>query len=127
MPAVNSGRPRSLSLLSARLVSLHTPPTDEDAAIPPGAVPLANSLDRQALPGAVALITFTLIAINIYQSYFFTIVKTYALSGLLIISGFLLLAHLTDARRKGLAVAAGALMALAACTRLSAIAVLPAR
>ncbi len=113
--------------LASRLVPRRdtgTEPATEP--LPPGAVPLLNPEDRRSLPLAVGLCTFSLVSLNIYQSYFSTIVKTYALTGLLITAGFLVLSLATGPKRKWLALAAGALTALAVCTRLSAVAVLPA-
>jgi len=48
-----------------------------------------------------ALITFTLIGVNVYQSYFCTIVKTYSLSGLLLVLGFLALSCARVNGRRG--------------------------
>ncbi len=68
-----------------------------------------------------ALVAFALIGLNVYQSYFFTIVKTYSLTGLLLVAGFCLL----TVRMRVATVLAGVLMSAAAATRLSAGVALP--
>jgi len=82
--------------------------------------------DRMPLANAAALLVFVLIALNIYQVYFTTVVKTYALTGLLIVLGFHLLFAEGDGsgllmRRFG----AGVLLALATATRSSAFVLIP--
>ena len=72
-----------------------------------------------------ALIAFVLIGVNVYQSYFTTVVKTYSLSALFLALGFLLLTFVTGRRARAAAFGAGAAMALSAGTRLSCGAVLP--
>ncbi|MEI6892283.1 MAG: hypothetical protein V5783_08940 [Pontiella sp.] len=64
---------------------------------------------------------FLLIAGNVYQSYFTTVVKTYALCAFFLMAGFYLLSF----RQKVWLIGGGALLALAAGTRLSAGIVLP--
>lgn len=70
--------------------------------------------------GGVA--TFMLIGLNVYQSYFTSIVKTYSLCSLLLVGGFLALSY---ANRKmgriiGFSALSGLLMSAAAGTRFSA-------
>lgn len=62
---------------------------------------------------------FILIAMNLYQSYFTTVVKTYALSGMFLGAGLAMLSFV--GRKKGFRAAAGAgfLLACAAATRVS--------
>lgn len=74
---------------------------------------------------AGALLAFVFVACNVYQSYFTTAVKTYALTALFLAIAFLLLAQVS--RRAGAWAAGGAgfLLALAAGTRLSAGTTLP--
>jgi len=80
--------------------------------------------------GAVAaLVTFILVAVNVYQSYFGTVVKTYPLCSLFLVAGFLVL---TRALRAGrirtttlLGVLSGILLVCAAGTRLSAAVAAP--
>jgi hypothetical protein len=76
----------------------------------------------RALAGLTA---FILTAVNVYQSYFTTIVKTYALCAFFLMAGLYALTWI--ARRQGAwaCVLAGLCGALAAGTRLSAGAVLP--
>lgn len=76
--------------------------------------------------GAAALMTFVFIGINVYQSYFFAIVKTYSLAGLLLVGSFIALSFYKGKRGYLMAFLSGILMALAVGTRLSAIAVIPA-
>jgi len=74
---------------------------------------------------AAALATFTLIAVNVYQSYFFTIVKTYSLCALLLMLGFVALSFANRRYGQFWTAIAGALMTLAAGTRISIGIVLP--
>ncbi len=79
------------------------------------------------------LTAFLLTGVNVYQCYFTAIVKTYSLTALLLVLGFLALCSAcqgsVSCRRArfagGYAFLAGVLMGLAACTRVSAGAVLP--
>ncbi len=93
------------------------------------AAALAARLARRLAPNgtraAAALAAFALAAVNVYQSYFFTVVKTYALTALLLLAGFLLLAHGWRRARAWPWLLAGACLALAAATRSSAGIVLP--
>ena len=75
--------------------------------------------------GAAALLCFMLIGFNVYQSYFFVIVKTYALSGLFIILGFLALTYVGGRRGLLAATLCGASLVLAAAVRISAAVTLP--
>ncbi|MFC1467905.1 hypothetical protein ACFLQY_04370 [Verrucomicrobiota bacterium] len=71
---------------------------------------------------AVAVITFLLVGCNVYQSYFTTVVKTYALCSLLMLSGFYLLSFY---KHWWGCFSAGVLFALSAGCRLSAGIILP--
>ncbi len=62
---------------------------------------------------------FTLIAMNVYQSYFTTVVKTYSLSSLFLCAGLLALACVRPSHGFRAAVAAGFLLACATATRIS--------
>jgi hypothetical protein len=74
---------------------------------------------------AAALCAFILAGVNVYQSYFTVIVKTYALCAFFLTAGFVALSY-TNSRRGGSAAFwGGFLLALAACTRLSAGIALP--
>ena len=86
---------------------------------------LAARLVNTELRTSAALATFILISINVYQSYFCTVVKTYSLTALLLMLGFLALAEGWTRRHAWLMLMAGAFMVLAAGTRTSAGAVLP--
>lgn len=65
---------------------------------------------------AVAL---TLIALNVYHSYFTTIVKTYSLCALFLAAGFFVLSFVTEKRGWTFAALGGLLLAAAAATRIS--------
>lgn len=88
----------------------------------------AGCVRRLVRPAAAApamLVVFSLIAVNTYHSYFTTVVKTYALTGLwLALGGWLL--TFREGRRAGWAAAgAGVAFSLAAGTRISAVVFLP--
>jgi len=86
---------------------------------------LAGGVARQRA-GAAAFIAFTLIGVNVYQSYYTSVVKTYSLTSLLLALGFVALSGV-DGRRGALKAAlSGVLLALAAGTRASAVFALPA-
>lgn len=89
------------------------------------AAAVARRLAPRELGGWAALAAFTLAAVNVYQSYFGTVVKTYALCGLLLTAGTWML---VVARDRGSLLAhgmAGLLLAGAAGARISAGALLP--
>jgi hypothetical protein len=89
---------------------------------------LAGRLAAQAAPagrGSLAfLLTVILLGVNVYHSYFTTIVKTYSLCGLLLTAGLLILCR-GGPGRWWPAAAAGVLLAGAAGTRISAGAAMP--
>jgi hypothetical protein len=93
-----------------------------------GTVLAAILAGRLAQPGRkllTALLCFLLTAVNVYQSYFCVVVKTYSVTILFLAGAFLLL-HLGLTRKNRLAVtASAALCVLAASTRTSAAVVLP--
>ena len=72
-----------------------------------------------------ATTTFILVAVNVYQSYYTTVVKTYSLCSVLLIAGFIALSF--TAHRRGFLASflAGFLLTAAAGTRISAGVVLP--
>lgn len=72
-----------------------------------------------------ALATFILVLVNVYQSYYFSLVKTYALTALLLLTGLLALAVALRRHGAWVAAGAGALLALATATRTSAGIILP--
>lgn len=72
-----------------------------------------------------SLIAFALVGINVYQSYFTVVVKTYSLCALFLTSGMLVLAAGYNSRRLLACFASGVLLALAAGTRISAGIALP--
>ena len=74
---------------------------------------------------AVALCAFILTGVNVYQSYFTVIVKTYALCAFFLTAGFVALSYTNSRRGATAAFWGGILLALAACTRLSSGIVLP--
>jgi hypothetical protein len=89
---------------------------------------------RQAEPAPIkssryrkfaALTAFILAGVNVYQSYFTVIVKTYALCAFFLTAGFVALSYTNSRRGASAAFWGGFLLALAACTRLSAGIALP--
>lgn len=87
------------------------------------AILLATGLAARLAPigwrGAAACMTFTLLCVNVYHSYFSLVVKTYALCAFFLAAGLLLYAY-ADHRRGRMALAgAGLLLAFAAGVRLS--------
>lgn len=84
----------------------------------------ARSVSKHRM--AVALCAFILAGVNVYQSYFTTIVKTYALCAFFLTAGFVALSYASGRRGASAAFWSGALLALAACSRISAGIVLPA-
>lgn len=81
----------------------------------------AASMERRV----AALVAFALTGINVYQSYYTTVVKTYSLTALLLTLGFVALTGAWGRRGRLMALLSGALLALAAGTRASAVVVLP--
>lgn len=73
-----------------------------------------------------ALFAFILVGVNVYQSYFTVIVKTYSLCAFFLTAGFVALSYTGGRRGASAAFWGGFLLALAACTRLSAGVALPA-
>lgn len=86
---------------------------------------LAACLLPRGARAAGALLAFVFVACNVYQSYFTTAVKTYALTALFLSVAFLLLTQVSRRHGAWAASGAGVLLALAAGTRLSAGAALP--
>ena len=72
-----------------------------------------------------ALCALILAGVNVYQSYFTTIVKTYSLCAFFLTAGFVALSFANGKRGASGAFWGGFLLALAACTRLSAGIALP--
>jgi hypothetical protein len=72
-----------------------------------------------------AFTAFVLAGVNVYQSYFTTIVKTYGLCAFFLTAGFVALSYTRHKRGAAAAFFGGFLLALAACTRLSAGIALP--
>lgn len=86
---------------------------------------IAGRSSPRGLGPAAALLAFILIAGNVYQSYFTTVVKTYSLCAFFLVTG-MLAASWAKAREGGPAVLlSGVLLALAAGTRHSAGVALP--
>ena len=86
---------------------------------------LAARLVNTELRASTALTTFILIGVNVYQSYFCTVVKTYSLTILLLMLGFLAMVEAWNRRQAWPMLMAGAFIVLAAGTRTSAGIVLP--
>jgi hypothetical protein len=68
---------------------------------------------------ATGILAFSLTALNVYHSYFTTIPKTYALAAVLLLSGYLALTAIDRPGRVWYAAVAGAVLAMAAGTRIS--------
>ena len=79
-------------------------------------------LNRQS---CAAMLTVILIGINAYQAYFTSVVKTYSLTSLLLVSGFLLLSYAEGRRGWLCAFLSGVLFALATGVRSSVGIVIP--
>lgn len=93
-----------------------------------GGAALARRLVSEKMAGAGAaagFVAFCLIALNMYQSYFSAVVKTYSLCGLLLVAGFLFLSKVSGSRGSLWAALAAVCLALAAATRLSAFMAMP--
>lgn len=88
------------------------------AAIACAAVLAARLAPKSRRAAAVAVV-IALVGLNVYQAYFFTVVKTYALAATFVMAGFLFLLGAVRGRWL-MAAAAGVCFALAAGTRLSA-------
>jgi hypothetical protein len=89
------------------------------------AAAVARRLAAKEMAGWAAITAFSLAAVNVYQSYFGTVVKTYALCGFLLTLAAWLLTVARDRRSFALHALAGFLLAAAAGTRISAGAMLP--
>jgi len=74
---------------------------------------------------AAGLLAFILLSVNVYQSQFTTIVKTYSLCGLLLVSGLLAAHRAAGGHRPWMGLLGGILLGLAAATRLSALFAIP--
>lgn len=94
-----------------------------------GAALTASFLAARLVPPerrhGAALITFMLILVNVYQSYYSTVVKTYALTAFFLAAGFLALSVALARRGRWAAAGAGIFLVLAGATRTSAGIVLP--
>ncbi len=84
------------------------------------AVALAWRLTPSPWRSAVAVGVVALLGCNVYHNYFTLIVKTYALTAVLLTGGAYALTFLKPGRSRGPALIAGGLLALAAGVRLSA-------
>lgn len=89
------------------------------------AAAVARRLAPRELGGWAGLAAFMLAAVNVYQSYFGTVVKTYALCGFLLTAGVWMLVVARDRCSLLAHALAGLLLAGAAGTRISAGAILP--
>ncbi|HMO04399.1 MAG TPA: glycosyltransferase family 39 protein [Kiritimatiellia bacterium] len=86
---------------------------------------LAASSARRLGGRAAQVMAFALIGVNVYHSYFTTVVKTYALCALFLAVAVYALVRWVDRRAAPWLVLAGAALALAAGTRISSGALLP--
>lgn len=94
-----------------------------------GAALAASLLAARLVPperrNSAALISFILILVNVYQSYYFTVIKTYSLTALFLAAGFLVFSVALTRRGRWTTAGAGVLLVLAGATRTSAGIVLP--
>jgi hypothetical protein len=86
---------------------------------------LSAGMVRRGLRLPAAFLGLVLTGVNAYQSYFSSVVKTYSLSSLLLVTGFLALMGAVKGRTRLWGAVSGLLFGLAAATRLSAGIVLP--
>lgn len=86
---------------------------------------LAGRTGPKKASAAAALLAFLLIGVNVYQSYFTTVVKTYSLCTLFLTLGFVALTYAGSSGGIGASFLSGLFLALAAGTRVSAGAALP--
>lgn len=84
------------------------------------AAALAGRLVPRESRNTAVLVAAALIMVNVYQSYFFTVVKTYALCSLFLSGGLLLLVIALEKKSAALCFVSSLLMTLAAGTRISA-------
>lgn len=90
-----------------------------------GAAILAGRLARPGQGQWAALLCFVLLAVNVYQSYFCTVVKTYSPAILFLAGAFLALHSALVGRRRLATVLAAGLLVIAAGARSSAAIILP--
>lgn len=86
---------------------------------------LAGRLVPRERRATACVAALTLTGVNVTWSLFTTVVKTYALTAFFLTAGFALLTYARGRHAAGFAFSAGVLLALAACTRLSAGIALP--
>lgn len=86
---------------------------------------LAGRLAPAGRRNAAALMAFALVGVNVYQTYFTAIVKTYSLTAIFLMTGFCLLAYGWKERGRGHFFLAGVFIAMAVATRASAAVILP--
>ena len=90
-----------------------------------GATVLASQVVPREQRRLAAVLAFALIGVNVYQSYFTTVVKTYALCGMFLVFGALALMLAVQRRSAPLAFMSSILLVLATGTRISAGAAWP--
>jgi hypothetical protein len=90
-----------------------------------GAALAARLVPNPAGKRVAAFAAFCLIALNMYQSYFSAVVKTYSLCGLFLILGFLALSRVSGPRGALAACFSSVCLVAASATRLSAVLALP--
>ena len=89
------------------------------------ALVLATATARRLGGRAAAVMAYSLIALNVYQSYFTSVVKTYSLCALFLCAALYALTRWIDSRRALWLAGAGVALALAAGTRISSGIMLP--
>ncbi len=85
----------------------------------------ANKLVVEEKKQYAGLLAFILIAINVYQSYFFAVVKTYSLAALFCVAGFYSLFYALQYKKIWMTFLSGALFIFAGATRSSGYVIIP--
>lgn len=86
---------------------------------------LVRALTPKEWKNVASLIAFTLAAVNVYQSYFMTVVKTYSATAFFFMGGIFFLHKTMKSRAMFASILAGFFLATATATRLSAGIALP--
>lgn len=86
---------------------------------------LAASLAGGVQRRLAAFFAFTLLAVNVFQSFYFATVKTYSLAAIFLLAGFLVLCRAMKSQSRWAAAGAGGLLCLAAGTRISSAVAIP--
>ncbi len=86
---------------------------------------LAARMSRADRRWHAAVVAFALVGVNVYHSYFCTVVKTYALCSMFLVLAFVALSFMRSKFGGASALASGLLFSLGAGTRVSSVMLLP--